>query len=375
MPRRLDQPTRTRLLLFGLASLVLLSCTEQSDCESTPTSDVPFETITSEVQIQTPGRCLYYFRTSDCGIPVSLGDAAGFRSDKPTFNAPPVTFTNLDPGSHTVSLDVPPNCELQSPHPVTSSGEPVTFDLVCTGVTIGVKDVELNNDPSGAGTVTSDPAGIQCMLVALERSGTCEMVLPETPDVTLTAAAATGSELERWITSEAFGFIVLGNCNGSAPGPCTLGAGPGLFSITTLDVFAHFRQVGPQGSILVSVVTDGVSLDPDGYSLTVGGETRDIGITSQELFDDLVTGEAVEVLLGGLAPNCTVDEANPQTVTVLAVETVVVDFTVTCVAAGPTGALEVTTVTTGGVPPPRRALPCEGRWRGDLHRHQQHRAS
>ena len=111
MPRRLDQPTRTRLLLFGLGFLVVLSCNGGDCAEDSPTDvagDVPFETITIEVQIQASGRCLYYFETSDCGIPVSLGDAAGFRSDKPTFNWPPFTFTNLDPGSHTVSLDVPP---------------------------------------------------------------------------------------------------------------------------------------------------------------------------------------------------------------------------------------------------------------------------
>ena len=103
------------------------------------------------------------------------------------------------------------------------------------------------------------------------------------------------------------------------------------------------------GSIQVTVITTGEPQDPDGYVLTVGEETRPVSNTGAELFEGLVPGEDVEVFLNDLAANCTVAEANPQTVTVISDQVLPVEFTVTCFA---TGSLEVTTITTGGAPPP-----------------------
>ena len=42
--------------------------------------------------------------------------------ENPVFNGPAARFTNLSPGTYTVTLeDIPTNCELQSTNPVTEA--------------------------------------------------------------------------------------------------------------------------------------------------------------------------------------------------------------------------------------------------------------
>lgn len=82
---------------------------------------------------------------------------------------------------------------------------------------------------TGAGTVTSNPAGIQC-------PGDCSELFPPRTVVTLTAAAAAGSDLDRW----------SGACAGSAA-TCT------VLADTAVSVVAHFVNsrtltVSPTGS-------------------------------------------------------------------------------------------------------------------------------
>ncbi len=103
------------------------------------------------------------------------------------------------------------------------------------------------------------------------------------------------------------------------------------------------------GEVDVSVTTTGASLDPDGYTITVDDVTfpSPINTTEPITFQNVVAG-SVDVLLDGVAPNCTVAETNPQTVTVTEGEPTAVAFTVNCAA---TGSLQITTQTTGGAAP------------------------
>ena len=66
-----------------------------------------------------------------------------------------------------------------------------------------------------------------------------------------------------------------------------------------------------------------------------------MSIGGGERFEGLVPGASLDVLLDDVAPNCIVAEPNPQTVTVVADEEVVVTFTVTCFTPGTFGSLEV----------------------------------
>ncbi len=100
------------------------------------------------------------------------------------------------------------------------------------------------------------------------------------------------------------------------------------------------------GAIVVSTVTTGSSLDPDGYTVTVdNGSSQHIATNGVVTFTGLSIGNHT-VTLSGVAPNCSVN--NTVTVTIPLVGSGSTTFTVNCVAAPPpTGNLTVSTSTTG----------------------------
>ncbi len=83
------------------------------------------------------------------------------------------------------------------------------------------------------------------------------------------------------------------------------------------------------GSITVTVATSGVTLDSDGYVVRIGAVEQTIGVDGSVTFSGITTGSQ-SVTLEGIASNCTPMESNPQSVTVMADQTVTVRFTVTC---------------------------------------------
>src|SRR5437762_1781029 len=98
------------------------------------------------------------------------------------------------------------------------------------------------------------------------------------------------------------------------------------------------------GAIVVSTVTTGSSLDPDGYTVVVdGSQSKAIGINNSVTFSGLSPGNH-SVQLNGLAQNCSVS-SNPRTVSITAGNTTTTTFSVSC--APTTGSLAVTTNTTG----------------------------
>ena len=107
------------------------------------------------------------------------------------------------------------------------------------------------------------------------------------------------------------------------------------------------------GAIEVTTSTTGAEPDPDGYTLTLDdAEIRPIGNAASAILTELSPGEH-RIGLSGLAPNCTVRDGNPRTVTVTAGETAVEDLTVLCEAPPPaTGGLNVTAATGGPSPDP-----------------------
>ncbi len=92
------------------------------------------------------------------------------------------------------------------------------------------------------------------------------------------------------------------------------------------------------------VTTTGSGLDPDGYTVQLDdGDAQPIGVTATLTTPNVAPGSH-SVRLDGIAPNCTVPDPNPQTVAVVAGETAVAAFTITC---STTGSILVLTVTTG----------------------------
>jgi len=85
------------------------------------------------------------------------------------------------------------------------------------------------------------------------------------------------------------------------------------------------------GSLTVTTATSG-SNPPSGYTVTVdGGQSRSLGLNTSTTYTGLTAANHT-VQLNGIPANCSVSEANPQTVNVPAGGTAQATFTVTCTA-------------------------------------------
>ncbi|MFL5561399.1 MAG: metallophosphoesterase, partial [Gemmatimonadaceae bacterium] len=134
---------------------------------------------------------------------------------------------------------------------------------------------------------------------------------------------------------------------GLAPN-CTAATNPQSTTITagaSSGVTFNVSCVTTKGSLTVSTTTTGADLDPDGYAVAVdGGAPQAITVNGTLTVAGLTAG-AHTVTLSGLAANCTVSGANPQTVTVVAGSSVSVSLAVACVTTH--GDLAVSSTTTG----------------------------
>lgn len=83
------------------------------------------------------------------------------------------------------------------------------------------------------------------------------------------------------------------------------------------------------GSLQVTAATTGSDVDPDGYSVTAGGQTLTVASAGTVTFSDLAAGD-YSVQLSGVAVNCGVDGVNPRTVAVVAGQTAQTSFDVAC---------------------------------------------
>ncbi len=113
----------------------------------------------------------------------------------------------------------------------------------------------------------------------------------------------------------------LASCGGDATGPV------GPIDDPTDDPTDN--PTPPVGSIEVATVTTGSSLDPDGYIITVGAGRQVIGVNAVATLTGMSAGNHVVELIG-LTSNCAVISVNPQTVTVVAGETISASFEVAC---------------------------------------------
>src|SRR5206468_651917 len=90
---------------------------------------------------------------------------------------------------------------------------------------------------------------------------------------------------------------------------------------------------GGTGDLRVTNTTTGSNLDPDGYTVTVDKTTsQPMATNGSTTFTALAAGDH-SVALSGVAANCSVAGANPQTVSVPAGGTATTSFTVSCAGA------------------------------------------
>src|SRR6184192_460589 len=136
---------------------------------------------------------------------------------------------------------------------------------------------------------------------------------------------------------------VPANCtvSGGASKTVTVSAGGATTAAFTVSCTAL------TGSLTVSTATSG-PYALSGYTVTVdGSQSRSIGPSDTVTYTSLATGTHA-VQLNGVPSNCTVSEANPQTVTVPPGGSATAAFTITCTQL--TGSVTVTTSTSGGTP-------------------------
>jgi hypothetical protein len=116
-------------------------------------------------------------------------------------------------------------------------------------------------------------------------------------------------------------------------------AGPGVpftrsGTLTSGDIVLSGDAPAPTtGDLTVTTSTTGSNLDPDGYTVTVGGtDSRPIPINGSVTFGGLAAGEH-SVVLSGVASNCMVSGGTTRSVTVPAGGTASIDFAVHCESA------------------------------------------
>ena len=136
---------------------------------------------------------------------------------------------------------------------------------------------------------------------------------------------------------------VASNCTVSGDNPRTVSLIIGVVGTTSFSVGC--AAIPKTGDLTATTSTTGSSLDPDGYTVTVdGNSSKAIGTNASVTFTGLSAGDH-SVALSGVAANCSASGGTSRTVTVPAGGTASTTFAVSCAAT--TGNLTVTTNTTG----------------------------
>jgi len=250
-----------------------------------------------------------------------LTDASGSTPDTLRFtldpaDRPPGTYRDaiilVPDSSPTRSVRVPIELRI-------SPGSPSTGDLAVRVGTTGATP-----DPDGY-TVTVD--GAQSHTLAINDTTVYVGLAPRTYTVQLSGLAP--------------------NCTvpAGATQPVTVAAGQ--TATVTFSVSCPTTPP-PTGTLKVKASTTGATPDPNGYTVTIDGDSSRTIANNDSTTYTLVAGTSYLVQLGDVASNCTVTGGPSQPKTVIAGQTVTATFTVTCpTPPPPTGDLTVTTSTTG----------------------------
>src|SRR5438874_2150109 len=249
------------------------------------------------------------------------------------------TFLGLPSGSHTVLLSgVPSTCSV-------SGANPRTVSLIAGLVAATTFSVSCTAPPpppqTGNLTVTTGTSGsnIDADGYTVTVDGGASQAIGTNGSVTFSGLAAASHTV---VLSG-----VASNCSVSGGTSRTVSVPAGGTASTSFSVSCT-APPPETGNLTVTASTTGSNLDPDGYTATVdGGASQSVGTNGSVTFTGLSAGSH-SVALSGLAANCSVSGANPQTVTVPSGGTATATFAVSCAATGGgNGTLTVTTSTTG----------------------------
>jgi hypothetical protein len=206
--------------------------------------------------------------------------------------------------------------------------------LLPVGIAVPLVSLVLN--ACGGGDVTAPPATSGTLQVTTATSG------PE-PDPDGYSIQVDGGTATAIGNAETRTFTDLGSGDhtvqlGGLAANCTATDGNSR-SVTvsaggTANLTFTITCAGTSGSIKVTTVTTGTSLDADGYSLALDTNApQRISVNTSITLPNVAAGNH-SVGLTGVASNCTVAEANPRPVGVTADAQASVTFTVTCTPSG-----------------------------------------
>lgn len=249
-----------------------------------------------------------------------------------------VTFTEVWPGRHTVTLrGVAANCAASGANPRTvmvpaRGTDSTTFSVSCTATTGTLEVITATTgsdlDPDGYTVIVGD------------NDFTSPIGTNDTIRFTGVAAANQTVALSG----------VAANCAVSDTNPRTVTVPPGGTGSTTFSVSCGTTTT--LGDLTITAATTGQDLDPDGYRAAVTGATHQtvalVPTNGSVTLTGIPAGDYQVKLSSGVQWNCTWSGANPQMVTVPAGGTASTTFSLSCSpATSATASLEVSTATTG----------------------------
>lgn len=263
-----------------------------------------------------------------------------------------VTLTRLGAGTHTLELDgVADNCMVDDPRPRSVTLDigdvaTVTFAVSCLAVT---GSVQVAAATSG---VDLDTDGYR---VQVGDNGT-QYQVPVNGAITVEGLPA-GTHTIRLSD-------VSANCTVAGDNPRTVSVTTGGAIRDTARTTFEASCVSTTGTLVVSTVTSGDELDPNGYTVFVADcydwncdylDSRPMGVNGIDTIPSVPVGTHA-VWLEGVARNCHVDE-EPGSVTIAPGDTTQVGFAVACPR---TGSLQLTVTTTGDDPDSAYSLTVRG---------------
>jgi Bacterial Ig-like domain (group 1)/Bacterial Ig-like domain (group 3) len=232
------------------------------------------------------------------------------------------TFSDVAAGSHTITLSgVAANCTVSGGASTTTSVSAgatsnVSFSISCVSLPPSVGVLRVTTTTTGQ---DQDPDGYR---FAVDNGNPQSIGVNAATDLANTAAGTHTVVLSN----------VAANCsvdNASKQATVTAGA------TTTVAFTITCAAIPPSvGSIRVSTNTTGANPDPDGYQFAVdGGSNHAIGVSASHTVTDVTPGSH-NVVLSGIAGNCTVGGGTSKTVSVTAGQTAEAAFQITCISTG-----------------------------------------
>ena len=141
---------------------------------------------------------------------------------------------------------------------------------------------------------------------------------------------------------------IASNCTPADASSRTVNVVSGDTTNITFAVACSF--VPTTGIVVVRTQTTGGALDADGYTVSLdGGTPRAIAINAEVRFTDVTPGSRT-LSFAGVAANCQLAGTAERTASVVAGDSAVVTYEVTCTDPGPPNTLIIHTITTGDRP-------------------------